>query len=519
MVLVGYALVLVVSGVLVARRKNETPDDYFLGSRSMPWWAVAISLLATSLSAATFIGGPQQAYNTDLTYLSATIGGVIGAFIIALVFIPRFYQHGVSTVYELLEHRFGPVARIWSSVMFMVGRLLASGARIFMAALPLAMIVFGSDADLGASQFAVAIGALVVVGVGYTLIGGVASVIWTDVIQFVVFVGCALIAAVLIWNRIDLAPAEIMQMLRTGRDDGSSKLKLLDVGVNPVDVSANYTLLTALTGWTLFNVAAYGTDQDLAQRLLTCKSASKGSMSIIGGIVVGVPVTLIFMCVGLLLFVFYRTQPPTEYAIDSTPRIFLLYILHELPAGLTGLMLAGLFAAGLSSLNSALNAMASTFVTDIYQRVRPNRPPRHYVTVGRFAVVGWGIVLGLFALGCAIVYDASRTTLLDFALGVMMYAYTGLVAVFLVAMLTRRGNTLSVVLALVSGAAMVGCMRYGWPSVNGWDLLEAIGLGWIYTLSMPWQMMLATTVAAAICMIGSGDPASSSSPAASDVKD
>lgn len=492
-VLLGYALVLLVSGIVVARRKNETPDDYFLGSRSMPWWAVAISLLATSLSAATFIGGPQQAYGTDLTYLSATIGGVLGAVIIAIVFIPRFYQHGVATVYELLEHRFGPVARIWSSVMFMVGRLLASGARIFMAALPLAMIVFGSDADLGWMQFSIAIGALVLVGVAYTLVGGVASVIWTDVIQFVVFVGCALFASVLIWSRIDLPASEIIEMLQTGRDDGSSKLKLLDPGVNPVNFKANYTLLTAITGWTLFNVAAYGTDQDLAQRLLTCKTATKGSMSIIGGIVVGIPVTLVFMCLGLLLFIFYKTQPPTEYAIDETPRIFLLYILHELPAGLTGLMLAGLFAAGLSSLNSALNALASTFVTDIYQRCYPDMPPRHYVAMGRLAVIGWGLVLGGFALGCALVYDASQTTLLDFALGVMMYAYTGLVAVFLVALLTKRGNTISVIAALIVGAVLVASMRYRVPDV---------GPDWFYGLAMPWQMMVASTAAFFVCVIG-----------------
>lgn len=495
LVLLGYGLLLVVTGWLVSRRKHDSTNDYFLGGRNVPAWAVAISVLATSLSAATFIGGPEQSYRGNLTYLSANIGAIIAVLIVAAFFIPVFYRYNVSTVYELLERRFGPRARMASSIMYMLGRVLASGSRVYIAAIPASLIVFG---DIESGHVLLAVTLFMIAGIGYTFVGGVASVIWTDVIQTVVFVGAALIAAAVLLHRIPIGAGELVDVLRTPAPGAASKLALLDTSLDP---SAKYTLWTALTGFVLFNIAAYGTDHDLAQRTLTCKSAIKGSRSVIGAILVGLPVTFLFMLIGLLLFVFYSRADVMGSAgphagVDDTREVFLSFILNELPAGLPGLMMAGLFAAGLSTINSSLNAMASAFTHDVYKHLAPGRDDRHYLLIGRAAVIGWGVVLTLFAGLCMYWHQSTEQSLIDFALAVMTYAYPGLLAVFLTAIFTRQGNGATAIAALALGTAVAVYLTPGW-----FDELKPA-----YLVEMkpayPWRLVFSTYLAMMVCVSG-----------------
>ena len=500
----SYGFVLLLSGLWLGRKKQLGTEDYFLGGRSMPAWAVALSILATSLSAATFIGAPEQAYRGNWTYLSVNIGAILGAIFVALVLVPAFYRHRVATVYELLELRFGANARVAASWTFMIGRVFASGARIFIAALPLSLILFG---DLEPSHLSLAIAALTVVAVLYTLAGGVRSVIWSDVIQTIVFVGAAVVAALLLLHKIPLPVGEIIAELGSSASGAASKLTVIDPGWDlsksglGFDPSSYYTLLTALTGLTLLNIGAYGTDQDLVQRVLTCRSAAKGSRSVIAAILGSIPVIALFLAIGSLLYIFYQrpdlmgTAAPA-YTVDDSRQIFLSFILAEMPAGMPGLMIAGLFAAGLSSLNSALNAMASSFVNDWYRAVFPDRGERHYLQAGRFAVVGWGVVLGGFAMACVHWQQAAEQSLIDFALSVMAFAYSGLVAVFLTAVLTTRGNGRSAMLALAAGFGAVTLLQPQIWSVwapAAWQSLK---------MSFPWQLLIATCLAMAVCCLG-----------------
>jgi len=499
LVLLGYAALLVVTGLLVARRKHDSTSDYFLGGRHMPAWAVAISVLATSLSAATFIGAPEQSYKSNLTYLSANLGAIIAVLIVAAFFIPAFYRYNVSTVYELLDRRFGPEARLCSSAIYMLGRVLASGSRVYIAAIPVSLIVFG---DIESAHVLLAVMLFMIAGVGYTFVGGVASVIWTDVIQTVVLVGAALIAAAVLFHRIPVGAGELVDVLRTPAPGAASKLALLDTSLDP---SAKYTLWTALTGFVLFNIAAYGTDHDLAQRTLTCKSAIKGSRSVIGAILIGLPVTFLFMLIGLLLFVFYNRADVMGSAgphagVDDTREVFLSFILNELPAGLPGLMIAGLFAAGLSTINSSLNAMASAFTHDVYKHLAPGRDDRHYLLIGRAAVIGWGVVLTLFAGLCMYWHQSTDQSLIDFALSVMTYAYPGLLAVFLTAIFTKQGNGVSATLALAMGTTVAIYLTPGWFD----------GLKPQYLIDMhpayPWRLLYSTGLAMMVCISGRPGP-------------
>ncbi len=503
-----YAAVLLLSGLWLGRRKQSGTEDYFLAGRGMPAWAVAVSILATSLSAATFVGGPEQAYRGNLTYLSSTIGAVLAAVFVARVFIPAFYRHRVETVYELLEIRFGPTARRAASGMFLIGRVFASGARIFIAALPASLILYG---DLAPAHLATAITALTLAGILYTLAGGIRSVIWSDLIQTVVFLGAAAAAAILLLDRIPLGFGEILSALAQPGPGEPSKLAVFETGLDwnipylGFDPSATYTLLTALTGMLLLNIGAYGTDHDLAQRMLTCRTAAKGSRSVIIAILIGLPVTFLFLAIGLLLYIFY-SRPELMgaagpgyaipgYSIDDTRQVFLSFILHEMPPGMAGLMMAGLFAAGLSSLNSALNAMGSSLVNDWYRGLVPDRGERHYLRVGRCAVVGWGMVLGGFAMGCIYWQRAAGQSLIDFALAVMAFAYSGLVAVFLTALFTRRGNSTTAVLALATGFLAVLVLQ-PWVLERWLPMWEGI------RIAFPWQMVIATSLATAVCCMG-----------------
>jgi solute:Na+ symporter, SSS family len=466
-VLCGYFVLLVATGVWFARRKTRNTDDYFLGGRSMPAWAVAISIVATSMSAASFIGVPEASYNGNLTYLATNIGMVLASIIIAVVFIPAFYRGRVGTIYELLGTRFGPGAATGASVAFLTGRIMASGARIYIGAIPAAIVLFGPARGLEPGNLLVAIGVLATIGILYTLAGGVASVIWSDVVQMGVLLGACVFAVFILAGHITVPIGEVVQALRT--DTGGSKLKLLDpaMGSGGFDLASPFTLPACIIGFTLMGIGSYGTDHDLVQRMLTCKDSRRGSWSVIVGILVGIPSVALFLLVGLLLWVFYNRPEMTDIVtvtpIDSR-RVFLTFILDYMPAGLSGLMMAGLFAAGLSSLNSAINAMSASFVNDVYKRFQPEKSERHYLRVGRIGVAGWGVVLAGFAAFCVFWQQqdgqfSEGSGLLTFALRVMTFAYAGLIAVFLTALLTKRGTTASVIAALIVGFVLVLSME------------------------------------------------------------
>lgn len=522
LVLIAYALLLCASGWWFNRRPAGDTGEYFLGGRRMPVWAVVFSVIATSLSAATFVGGPQQAYAGNLTYLASNIGMILAALLVAWLLIPRMYRENVATPYALLERRFGPAGRRGAAVAFLLGRVMASGARVFIVGIPAALILFGEPAVSASNpggaipqwQIVAAILAITIVGIGYTLVGGVRSVIWTDVVQMIVFLAAIVGAIWLLLDRIPGGAPAAIDVLRHAPGPGdTSKLTLLDLSV---DLHSNYSLLACCTAFVLFGIAAYGLDQDLVQRMLTCKTATRGAWSVISATIAGIPVVALFMTVGLLLYVFYQrpdVMGPAApgYAVYDSKRIFLSFILRELPPGLSGLMMAGLFAAGLSSLNSALNSMSSTVLNDFYRPIVPGRSERHYLLVGRVGVGVWGVVLGAFACLCVYWQQRGGQTLIDFALGVMTFAYAGLLGVFFTAVLTRRGNGPSAIAALIVGFLVVLAMnRPAWGLVVDVKTIAERAqrggvprvLDWFWTLGFTWKLALASVVSFAVCVLG-----------------
>lgn len=517
-VLAAYFGALVLISVLLSRRKADT-RDYFLGGRSMPVWAVAASVIATATSAATFIGGPEEAYARDLTYLSTNIGVIIAVFVVALLFIPAFYRANVTTVYDLLEQRFGYGAKLAASWAFMLGRVFASGARIYVAAIPMALILFGLGGDQSAANLILAITVLTIAGILTSFGGGIRTVIWTDVMQVCVFVLAAAAAVYVLLHRIPVDGAAIVQALRETRVEGASKLTVIKSGVDPgatwlgINLSQPYTLLTAIFGFSLLNLAAYGTDHDLTQRMLTCRSAVRGSASAFVALLINLPMLAVFMSIGLLLYIFYQRPDlmgpaAPAFVPAESKNVFLVFILNEMPSGLKGLMMAGLFAVGVGSLNSALAAMAATFMNDAYRPIRQGRSDSHYVWVGRIATVAWGIVLAGFACWC--VFWHGNETIIQFVLRVMTFAYAGLLGVFLTALCSRRGNTATAIAALLAGFLLVLLMEPAiwtvWGAWVRWPVDTPTGAATMsladIKLAFPWRLTLATTAAFLICWSG-----------------
>jgi Na+/proline symporter len=447
-------------------------------------------------------------YTGNLTYLATNLGMIIAALVIAFFFIPRFYETQSASIYEFLERRMGAGARRAASLAFLIGRVLASGARVFAAAIPLSMVIFGIDKGLEPQSLIMSIATLSIVAIVYTLWGGISSVIWSDVLQYVILVGAALTAIFLISQSIQSPWSEVFDTLRSpATNPNESKLTILDWSM---DWTSPFAIPACLIGYTLLGIGSYGTDQDLAQRMLTCKDSKAGARSVIMGILLGIPTVLVFLVVGLMLWIAYQHpdltgQPLTRNEETGGLRVFLEYILTQIPPGVRGLMMAGLFAAGLSSMNSAINAMGAAFVSDLYQPMFPTKSEKHYLRLGRVSVIAAGIVLGMFACLCIFWKDANGYTLIDFALSVMGFAYAGLVGVFLTATLTRRGSNLSAILALVVGFLwMLGSQRFILNQFTSDDPCSI--LNQYANIHHTWKLTLGVMISTTVCVLGKPQP-------------
>jgi SSS family transporter len=505
-VIAGYFVLVLAIGAWVGRRPMDD-QGYFLGGRSMPVWAVALSVVATSLSAVTFIGAPQEAFVGDLSYLILNLGSFVAVVIVAALFVPAFYRANTLTIYGYLAKRFGEPARIAVSCVFLLGRLLASGARLFIAAVAISVLFFGFG-DHSFGQLVAAICVLGLVGTVYTVCGGIKAVIWTDVLQILVVIGAAVMSVVLLVRAIPLSVPEMIDALRqpvamTGSGGEAATLQKLQVVHTPLDLSTPYTLWTGLFAVVFLNLAAYGTDHDLVQRMLTCKSALRGGLSVVLANVLGLGVVLLFMVIGLLLYLLSDPNIMGERAVQftSSEKVYPQFLISYLPPGLSGLAMAGLLAAAMGSLDSAINAMASSLRADVYRPLRAalsSKPLAESSSRGsRWAVAIMGALLTAFAVFAAAIYDPKRDTLLGFALGVMSFAYAGMLGVFLTGLLTRRGNTISIFAALIVGALVVTAVQ---PTLLAW-WSEAV-FGEVWKVAWPWWMVFGTTASFVVCAAG-----------------
>ncbi len=474
----GYLVAVLVIGYFTGRRQTSA-DDLYVAGRRMPTWAVGVSVLATAVSGVTFIGGPQASYAGNLTYLATSLGTVLGVILVAIFLVPKLHAGRSGTIYGTIGDYAGVGARRACAAAFLLGRLLASGVRLYVAAIPCSLVLFGDDVGTGGLLASVAL--LSAVAIIYASYGGIRAVIWTDTLQACVLV-LAVVASILVLSgQIPVSFSEGTELLAASTDAGGrGKLTLFDWRW---DVAEPFTMWAVLTGFVLIAAGAFGTDHDLAQRLLTTKSPRSASIALIASSILGIGVTALFLAVGLMLFVRDGT---TDLATDDdTRKVYLAFILSDLPIGLRGLIVAGLFAAAMSSLDSALNAMSSSLVLDFKTSESSASPAR----IARIGNVACGVALALTAGGFAVADAGREAGIIPLALGVMIYAYAGLLGVFVSVLVLGRGSSRTVIAAVISGALVVLLMQHV-PDSLDWT-----------TPSLGWRMTAGFVVSLLICRL------------------
>jgi solute:Na+ symporter, SSS family len=492
-----YVALLALAARWSTRRDIQKSDDYFLASHHAPTWLVTISVLSTMQSAATFLGAPDNSFRGDYSYLTSNFAAIIAAFVVARFLIPRFYAIGATTVYELLEARFDATARRAAAAMYLVGRILASGARLYLAAIAVSMIIF---LDVEPQHILIASAILVLFGIVFTFFGGLNAVIWSDLVQVVLYVGGAILVLIFLLNRIPASGPEILTALQNS-PEGVDKLRLFDWSL---DFSKPFTIWAILTGLVLLNIGNAGLDQDTTQRFLACKDAKAGIRALYSSMWVAIPVVALFMAIGSLLHIFYERADLMGVSANAAQNfsgekitIFMAFILSEIPPGLRGLVTVGVIAA--AAINSGLISMSAVLVSDFYRPYRERRGhaplEHHYVNAGRVAMVLLALALFAMSILCFYWQRYSDLPLLEFVLGVMVFAYSGLLGVYAVAVFTKRGSTASVIAALAVGFFTILLQQH--------YVVDSLGLPPVMkSLAFPWQLCIGTALAFITCYAG-----------------
>ncbi len=494
---------------LYAGRKQDSLESYALGNRSFPWWAILASIIAAEISAASFLGTPGEGFVLrNFTYVQLGIGTLLGRIIVGKLFLKPFYQYRVVSIYEYLEKRFGTTTRRGASLVFLLSRVLASGTRLFFAGILLVIaytfITDTQSATAGETViiYLIALTFITIVTTIYTTLGGLKAVVWTDVLQASILAVSVITTIVFLVMGImgDGSLTDAWQTILTTISDINANpchreplqpWLIFDLGISgngfvedvKYIMGSEYTLWSALLGATFITMATMGTDQDMVQRMLASRDSNTGSRAVIISGILDMPIVLVFLACGMLVFVFFETRgiAPPQKAIE----IFPYFIIHCLPAGLRGLLVAALLATAMGSLSTALNALATTATRDWYCGVfHPHATERQTLRAARLFTVGFATLL-IIVSSVTAWYSVMNPTIriLPIALGIFGYTYGSLLGIFLLGMLTRqRGCDAGNVLAMSAGLVAVISL----------ELLGHFHL--IPPIAFPWRVTIGTLV-------------------------
>ncbi|MEM1043633.1 MAG: sodium/solute symporter [Bacteroidota bacterium] len=421
-----YVAAIVTIGVWANRRQTDT-EAYFVGNRGVAWWAAGLSIIATSFSAASILGVPGYAYASDLWYLQYQLGDILAAVIVAVLFIPFFHKvRGLTTAYEYLEARFDLKSRLLGSSLFALTVLLRAGTLLYGAALLFSAVV-PTDLVPGLTGVEEAVVIFGVIAIVYTVLGGISAVIWTDVIQFAIM-SAGVIASM----------AVVVAGTSGGWGDafaGAAAAGKLDL-VHTEDLTAGTGLLTAVFGYGLLALSLFGTNQQPVQRYMTVAEPRDAQRALLLGVGAGVVGVTLSLLLGVFLFLFYQEFPALLPDGLTPDQVMPHFVNTEVPPILTGALVAAVFAAAMSSLDSALNSLAAALTVDFLSRFRPETPEPSRLRFARAVVV----TAGILGIGIGIYAARTEAPLIDLILSFMGYFAGGLLGLFLLGMLTRRAN-------------------------------------------------------------------------------
>ena len=362
--------------------RSQGLKGYFLAESDIPAWAVMISIVATETSTVTVLSVPGVAYNDDFTFLQLAFGYILGRVVVASVLLPAYFRGKILTAYQLLQDRFGGPTRTTASVLFLLARSLGDGLRLFLAATVVQHLTRWST-----EEAIVAVAAITVV---YTFVGGMKAVIWTDVIQFSVYIIGSVVALAILVGHLPGGWTELFQTAHEG-----NKFRLFDFSL---DLTRKFTIWSGLIGGMVLNTATHGADQMMVRRYLSARSQRQAAMALVASGFVILAQFALFLFIGTSLWAFYGVFPPPGGIVRSD-EAFTYFIIHYLPTGVLGLVIAAIFSAAMGTLAGSLNSSASTIVNDLYRPFTGQSDDRHLLRVGRVMTVVWGVVLSAVAFG------------------------------------------------------------------------------------------------------------------------
>ncbi|HEY0079969.1 MAG TPA: sodium:solute symporter [Pyrinomonadaceae bacterium] len=475
-IIFGYLAGITLFGVWFSR-KQETTRDYFLGDRTVPWWAIAASIVATETSTITFISVPGIAFarGGNFQFLQLVFGYLLGRIVISLVFIPLYFRGELLTVYQLLERRFGNRIKMLAAALFVVMRNIADGIRLLLTAIVLAAVYTAFQPQANADTIIVAsivlLGAVMII---FTYFGGMEAVIWVEVVQLFIYIGGALAAGIILAGSIEGGTGGALAL-----SEQFGKLDLFDFSFN---LTKTFTFWAGLIGGCFLTMSTHGTDQYLVQRYLCTDRPRRAAAALLSSGAVVLAQFIGFLFIGLLLFAFYQPYANADYAnvaatfpFTGGDQVFPDFITKHMPSGLSGLVVAAIFAAALSS---SLNSIAATAVNDLYKPFAPRRTDEHYLRVGHWLTLLWGIV----QIAVALVVRHTTRSALDQALSVASLINGPILGVFLVGTFLRRVSEPPALIGMLTSIAVMLYIRFMTPLAWTWYVL----VGSLVTFAAAW---------------------------------
>jgi SSS family transporter len=414
-------------------KSDRSLKSYFLANNTIPWWAIALSIVSAETSTLTIISIPGVAFAGDFGFLQVVIGYMLGRIVVAALFLPRYFAGEMLTAYQLIDQRFGPVLHKVTAALFLLTRAAAEGVRVFAVSIVVGIAIGTRDV--------LSIAIISALTLLYTFEGGMAAVIWTDVVQMAIYVGGTLVALLTLGSHVNGGWSHIHAVA-----SAAGKFHMLDFGMN---LTKNYTFWAGVLGGTFLTMASHGTDQLMVQRMLAARNLRESRLAILSSGVVIFAQFAFFLLIGVGLYVFYGQHPAT---FASSDRIFPTFIVREMPIGIAGLLVAAILAAAMSNLSAALNSLSSTTVVDFYMHLRPQADDRERAIISKSSTVLWALVL--FAIAVYSVGVGGKGHVVEIGLSIASVAYGCLLGVFLLGTLTRFATEIGAIIGMVCGFAL-----------------------------------------------------------------
>ena len=495
-----YLVAITLFGLRFARKgaaKDRSLRGYFLADRTVPWWAIALSIVSAETSTLTIIGTPGLAFAGDFGFLQIVLGYMCGRIVVALLFLPKYFHGEMLTAYQLIDRRFGRTLYKTTAGLFLLTRAAAEGVRVFAVS-----IVVGIAIGTGDVLSIAIISALTLL---YTFEGGMAAVIWTDVVQMAIYVGGTIVA---LWSLGHHVPGGWAHIHAVAAPAG--KFHMLNFALN---LTTTYTFWAGLLGGTFLTMASHGTDQLMVQRMLAARNLKESRLALLSSGVVIFAQFAMFLLIGVGLWVFYADHPAalTEIGGANGNRIFPGFIVHQMPTGIAGLLIAAILAAAMSNLSAALNSLSSTTVVDFYMGFRPNAADSERMLVSRASTVMWALVL--FAVAVYAVHAGGKGNVVEIGLSIASVAYGCLLGVFLLGTLTRYATQSGAIIGMITGFAL-NLILWKFPGkvlLSGWTYTPPAGASWAHPpaiLAIPnvaytWYVLIGAIATFAVGSLGS----------------